>query len=238
MTMEEHLAFQSQEQNVIIDRLETKIIQAQQALTQSIDEMGTIEEYRAAQSREQDVVIDRLNVKLVQAQQALTQSREEMITRDEHQKVVKQLKDISATKSETYAELTKAQEKIKKMQSQFEKDLEQIKEICDVHSDAINCIYPATNYTLFLLECFLLLRVKAIIVGNSVTFSTVLEFISCFRDQQEKVQYFLCELYFHNLFWKMTGKITMVPLLEKFSSMHYFPLLRTKLYGERLTIIL
>jgi hypothetical protein len=200
--------------------------------------MGTIEEYRATQSWEQNVVIDRLKVKLVQAQEALTQSREEMITRDEHQKVVKQLKDISATESETYVELTKAQEKIKKMQSQFEKTLEQIKEICDVHSDAINCRAHATNYTLFLLECYLLLRVKSIGVGNLITFSIVPEFISCFREWEEKVQYCLCELYFHNLFWKMTRKITLVPLLEKFSSRHSYPLLRTELDGERLTIIL
>ena len=71
--------------------------------------MGTIEEYQAAQSREHDVVIGRLKAELVQAQQALTQSKEEMITREERQKFVKKLKDMSATESETYAELTKAQ---------------------------------------------------------------------------------------------------------------------------------
>ena len=84
------------------------------------------------------------------------------------------------------------------MQSQFEKSLEQIKHICDVYSDAINCRALATNYTLFLLEHYLLLRVKSIRVGKPITFSIVLEFISCFREQEEKVQYFLCELYFHN----------------------------------------
>jgi hypothetical protein len=160
--------------------------------------MGTIEEYQETQSQEQDVVIDRLKAELVQAQQALTQSREEMITRVEHQKVVKQLEDISATESEAYVELTKAQENIKKMQSQFEKALEQIEEICDVYSDAINCRAPATNYTLFFLEHYLLLRVKDIRVGKQITFSTIPKFISCFRDKEEKVQYFLCELYFHN----------------------------------------
>ena len=100
---------------------------------------------------------------------------------------------MSATKSETYADLTKAQEMIKKMQSWFEKALEQIKEICDVYFDAINCRAPATNYTLFLLEHYLLLRVKSIREGKPITFSIVPEFISCFREQEEKVQYFLCE---------------------------------------------
>jgi len=86
--------------------------------------MGTIEEYQAAQSRKHDVIIGRLKAELVQAQQALTQSREEMITRYEHQKVVKQLKDMSTTESETYAELTRSQKEIKKMQSRFEKSLD------------------------------------------------------------------------------------------------------------------
>jgi hypothetical protein len=43
-----------------------------------------------------------------------------------------------ATEGETYAALTRAQEKIKKVQTQLEKDLEKIKHICDVYSDAIN----------------------------------------------------------------------------------------------------
>jgi chromosome segregation ATPase len=118
---------------------------------------------------------------LVQAQQALTQSREEMITRYEQQKVVKKIKDMSATESETYADLTKSQENIKKMQSQFEKALEKIKEICDVYSDAINYRASSTNYTLLFLEHYLLLRLKAIREGKSITFSTVPKFISCFR---------------------------------------------------------
>jgi hypothetical protein len=105
---------------------------------------------------------------------------------------------MSATESETYVELTRAQGKVKKVQNQLEKALEQIKEICDVYTDAINCRAPATNYTLFLLERYLLLRVKSIRVGKPITFTTVPEFISCFREQEEKVQYFLCELYFHN----------------------------------------
>jgi hypothetical protein len=40
--------------------------------------------------------------------------------------------------------------------------------------------------------------VKAIRAGKPISFTTVLEFISCFIEKDEKVQYFLCELYFHN----------------------------------------
>jgi hypothetical protein len=121
-----------------------------------------------------------------------------MVTTAKHQKIVKQMRDMTATESETYDELTKAQGKVKKVQTQLEKDFEQIKEICDVYSNAINFRAPATNYTLFLLERHLLLRVKAIRASKPITFSTVPEFISCFREQDEKVQYLLSELYFHN----------------------------------------
>jgi hypothetical protein len=121
-----------------------------------------------------------------------------MVTRDEYQKIVKQLKYMTTTEGETYVVLTRVQGKIKKVQTQLEKSLEQIKEICDVYSDAINYRAPATNYILFLLERYFLLRVKAIKAGKPISFSIVLDFISCFREKDEKVQYFLCELYFHN----------------------------------------
>lgn len=93
--------------------------------------------------------------------------------------------------NETYVELTKAQGQTKKMQGQLEKSLEQIKEICDVYTNAIDCRTPATNYTLFLLERYLLLRVKFVRAGKPIKFTTISEFVSCFREQEEKVKYFL-----------------------------------------------
>ena len=98
------------------------------------------------------------------------------------------------TKNEMYFELTKAQGKTKKVQGQLEKYLEQMKEICDIYTDEIDCGAHATNYTFFLLEHYLLLRVKYIQVGKPIKFTTISEFVSCFREQEEKVQYFLCEL--------------------------------------------
>jgi hypothetical protein len=135
------------------------------------------------QSPEQNVIIARLETELVQTQQTLTQCKSEMVTMEEHQKVVKHLKAISATENKMFSELTRTQGKVKKVQNQLEKDLEQIKDICDVYTDAINCRAPiATNYTLFLLERYLLLRVKAIRVGKPIKFTSVSEFVSCFRE--------------------------------------------------------
>jgi hypothetical protein len=77
------------------------------------------------------------------------------------------------TEGETYVALTRAQEKFKRVQSQLETTLEKIKHICDVYSDAINYRGPATNYVLFLLERYLLLRVKAIRAHKPISFVTV-----------------------------------------------------------------
>jgi hypothetical protein len=165
------------------------------------------------QSFEQSVVINRLEEELVQAQQALTQSIDEMVTMPEHKRVVKKLKDMLTTENETYAKLTRAQGKVKKVQGQLDKDLEQIKEICSVYSDIVAYRAPATNYTLFLLERYLLLRIKSIRVGKPFEFTTIFEFVSCFREQEEGVKYFLCELYLHNFIMGENIKDNPIPFI-------------------------
>jgi hypothetical protein len=107
-----------------VDRLEAELTQAQQALTQSKEEMGAMKEYQASQSQEHSVTIDKLKAELGQAQRSLAQHQDEMVTRVEHQNIVKQLKDMIVTESETYVVLTKAQGKVKKVQTQLEKSLE------------------------------------------------------------------------------------------------------------------
>jgi hypothetical protein len=76
--------------------------------------------------------------------------------------------------------------------------LEKIKDIFSVYSDIVACMAPATNCTLFLLEHYLLLRVKAIREGKPFEFTIVSDFISCFKEQEDGVQYFMCEIYLHN----------------------------------------
>jgi hypothetical protein len=121
LTMAEHQALQSKKQSAIVDRLEVKLTQVQQALNQSTKDMGTMEEYQASQYQAEGVTIDKLKAEMGQAQRALDQHQDEMVTRDEHQNIVKQLKYMIATESETYDALTRAQGKVKKVQTQLEK---------------------------------------------------------------------------------------------------------------------
>jgi hypothetical protein len=145
---------------------------------------------------EKNATIRRLEEELMHSQQAMFQNRSELLTIVEHQELQSQKQSIIVDRLE--AKLTQVQQA-----------LTQSREICDVYSDAINCRAPATNYTLFLLERYLLLRVKAIREVKPISFSTVPEFISCFKEQDEKVPYFLCELYFHNFILVKTRNITL-----------------------------
>ena len=44
----------------------------------------------------------------------------------------------------------------------------------------------------------MLLKVKATREGTPSEFSIVSDFVSCFKEQDDAVKYFLCELYLHN----------------------------------------
>jgi hypothetical protein len=147
LTMAEHQALQSLKQSVIVDRLEAELTQAQQALTQSREEMGAMEEYQSSQSQAQGVTIDKLKSELGQAQRALAQHQDDMVTRVEHQNIVKQLKDMTTTESETYVVLTKAQGKVKRVQTQLENDLEKIKEMSTLMLLIADPLPPITLYS-------------------------------------------------------------------------------------------
>jgi hypothetical protein len=104
-----------------------------------------------------------------------------MVTVTEHQKVVRQLQAMLATENETFVELNKAKEKVKKVQGQLDGALEQIKNVFSIYSDILACRAPTTNYSLFLLERYLLLKVKDIRAGTPSYFTTVSNFVSCFK---------------------------------------------------------
>jgi len=76
--------------------------------------------------------------------------------------------------------------------------LEQIRNIFSIYSDVLACRAPANNYALFLLEQYFLLKVREIRAGTHSDFATVSNFVSCFKQEDDAIKYFLCELYLHN----------------------------------------
>jgi hypothetical protein len=139
-----------------------------------------------------------LEEELEQSQQTLTQCRSEMVKVSEHQKVVRQLRAMSATENDNFDELNRAKEKVKKVHGHIDGSLEKIKDFFSIYYDILACRAHATNYALFLLERYLLLKVKDIRVDTPSEFTTVYIFVSCFKEQEDGVKYFLCELYLHN----------------------------------------
>jgi hypothetical protein len=113
---------------------------------------------------------------------------------------------MSTTENETFVELNKAKEKVNKVQGHLDGSLEQIKEFFFVYSSMLACRAPATNYAQLLLEHYLLLKVKAIRVGTPSEFNIVSNFVSRFKEQEDGVQYFFCELYLHNFILEVNGK--------------------------------
>jgi hypothetical protein len=68
-----------------------------------------------------------LEEELVKTQQTLTQCRSEMVTMEEHQKIVKQLQSMSKTENETFVKLSRSQGKVKKVEGQLDRALENVK---------------------------------------------------------------------------------------------------------------
>jgi hypothetical protein len=161
-------------------------------------EEATVQTEEVFHSPEQDSIIKRLEEELDKSQQTLTQCRSEMVKVSEHQKVVRQLQAMSKIENETFVELIRPKEKVKKVQGQLDGALEKIKEIFSVYSDIVACRAPATNYTLFLLEHYLLLRVKDIREHKPFEFTIVSSFVSCFKEQEGWNTILSCELYLHN----------------------------------------
>jgi hypothetical protein len=138
-------------------------------------------------SPEQNAIIRRLEEELEQSQQTITQCKSEMVTMTEHQNVFRQLQTMSTTKNETFVELNRAKEKLKKIRGQLDGALEKIKNVFSIYYDILACRAPATNYALFLLERYLLLKLKAIRAGTPSDFTTVSNFVSCFKEQEEGI---------------------------------------------------
>ena len=74
----------------------------------------------------------------------------------------------------------------------------QINTIYSLYLDVLTCRSLATNYALFLLERYLLLKIKVVRSGKLIKLKTTEHFISCCKEHGEKVQRLLCEFYLHN----------------------------------------
>ena len=105
---------------------------------------------------------------------------------------------MNTTESEIINRCRKMEEKIKKIKLKLDRVIGQTKPICSLYMGVLACRSPATNYALFLLEWYLLLKIKAVRVGKPIELRTIEDVINCCKQHGVKVQRILCEIYLHN----------------------------------------
>lgn len=74
----------------------------------------------------------------------------------------KKCRELTITKNETFDKFRQEEEKRRKIKSKLDKFVGQVDAIFSLYSNVLSCRSPATNYALFLLERYLMLKIKAI----------------------------------------------------------------------------
>ena len=110
----------------------------------------------------------------------------------------KQFRALIITENGTFDRFRHEEEKLKKVKTKLDRARNWIDTICLLYSDVLKCRSPTTNYALFLLEQYLLLKIKAIRSGKPIELKTTEDFISCYKEHGAKFQRLLCKFYLHN----------------------------------------
>jgi hypothetical protein len=145
-----------------------------------------------------DPILLKLQEELMQAQLALERCEQETVPLQKYQELQKQFRELTITENGTFDRFRQEEEKLKKVKTKLDRVRNQIDTICSLYSDVLTCRSPATNYALFLLERYLLLKIKAVRAGKPIELKTTEDFISCCKEHGAKVQRLLCEFYLHN----------------------------------------
>ena len=105
---------------------------------------------------------------------------------------------MNTLESETFDKYRMTEERIEKMKLRLEKFMSQMDTLCSLYTNVLACISPANNYTLFLLERYLQLKIKATQAGKPIELKTIEDFINYCKHHGVKIQRLLCEFYLHN----------------------------------------
>ena len=105
---------------------------------------------------------------------------------------------MNVTERETFDRYRKAEEKIERINLILDRVIARTDTICSLYTDVLECRAPATNYALFLLERYLLLKIKAVRAGKPIELKTFQDFINCCKQHGVKFQTLLCDFYLNN----------------------------------------
>jgi len=110
----------------------------------------------------------------------------ETISQQKYQELQRQLRDMNTSESETFNKYRKAEERIEKTKLRLEKVMGQMDTLCSLYTDVLACKSPTNNYTLFLLERYLQLKIKAVRAGKLIELKTIEDFIKCCKQHGVK----------------------------------------------------
>ena len=105
-----------------------------------------------------------------------------------HQELKKTFAALTITEDETFVHFRVEQKKVEKEWEILQKAKEQLETISSFYLNTLSCRALATNYAFYLLERFLLLKIKAAKVGKPMEIKNTSNFVKFFREQNEKVQ--------------------------------------------------
>lgn len=100
--------------------------------------------------------------------------------------------------NETFDSCRKAEEKLEKVKFKLDRVMSQKNTIFSLYLNVLTCRSPTTNYAFFLIEWYLLLKIKVVRAGKPIELGTIEDFINCCKQHGAKVQRLLYEFYLHN----------------------------------------
>lgn len=121
--------------------------------------------------------ISKLQNELLEVQQKLAQYKEEVVPPKIQQELKKYFVALTIIEDETFAQFRVEQKKVEKERDKLQKAKQQLEAIFSLYSNTLSCRAPSTNYALYLLERFLLLKIKAANTGKPVEIKTTPDFV-------------------------------------------------------------
>lgn len=128
-----------------------------------------------------EAIIKKLQNELLAVQQELAQYKEKVVPLHEHQGLRKKFESLTMIQDETVSRYKAEKNKAERLKGQLQNAREKMETVYSLYLDTLSCQAPATNYALFLMESYLLLKFKATKAGKPVEIKTTPDFIKCFK---------------------------------------------------------
>jgi len=113
-----------------------------------------------------EAIIRWLQNELLMVQRELAHHKEKVVLLHEHQGLRKKFEALTMTEYETFAQYKAEKNKVERLKGKLQKARGQMEIVFSLYSNTLSCRAPTSNYALFLMERYLLLKFKAAKAGK------------------------------------------------------------------------